>query len=562
MNGLNDSTISDSLHSAASLRTAAQDEPLEEVTEEQRLAMMLGRAEPSFLLREDLCGACGVHHPNPRLLDLHPLCANCFNCIRLPSSLRKRYEGTVQRTPLEIVFATYGHREDSRKAVDVTQVCRAIAGNFELGDRIAFKASQDLQTIFGDPAPNERKQIRIRYRINGRFGIAVVNVLANNHVEKGLLLIAPKSRLLNILRASYGYPKGRNTTGRMAYDVTEYIQGLADLRGGSYLLIDEDISMTSLLHDPCPGYPKDLIVEFDIDGKSSTIVLDENRGFIRADQDVCIRELAIVAPLIFVESAYYGITPTARRDRLEAIASKLNRISVIEYRIREGLNVSAEDMSLRRMKPSLMQDQLLFRSLPTQFVNIAPIVQKIADNNIFYLDFRKDAFDPNQAFTNPLPGQTKLLEINLRVIGHDSEQLTSSSETTLSGYPRNFIAGSFQRFLIDVTDFVDGRGMMSFSLEFGCKLAFAPILIQNAVYGYLGDLSRVIDVTREVQGLVDVEGLRIPLDLNLNQLFTDPSPGSLKQLRIQYTSRGIRGCIRVREKDDRLISRVQLGYKS
>ena len=547
--------------SHSSVSRAPKDQDLSvELSEDQRIAMLQGHMQPSFLTREDFCGACGVRHPNPSLLDLYPLCANCLNCMRYPSALRRQYEGTLQTTALEIVFATYGHYTDSKKAVDVTQVCLAIAANYELADRIAFKATHDLKTLFGDPAPNERKQIRIRYRINNRFGVVVVPAHPNNHAEKSFILIAPKTRLLNVLRATYGHPKGRSTTGRMAYDVTEFMQGLADLHGGSYMSISEETSVISLLSDPCPGYPKDLLIEFDIDGKSSTILLDETQGYLRAEKDLVIKELAIVAPLIFIESAYYGITPTGRREKLEVIAKKLSRIDVIDYRIQQGLEVTAEDLSLRRLKALLIQNQQRLRNLPIQFVNITSIVQKLADKNVFDLHLESENFDPNKAFSNPLPGEVKMLEVNIRVLGHDSERMTSSSETTLKGFPRNFVSGCFQRFLIEVTDDVTGRGVMASPLHFSCKLAFAPIVIQNAVYGYLKDLSQVLDVTREVQGLVDIHGLTLPVDLNLNQLFTNPSPGSLKQLRISYMSRGIKGCIRVREHSDRLSAKVQLGY--
>jgi hypothetical protein len=101
---------------------------------------------------------------------------------------------------------------------------------------------------------------------------------------------------------------------------------------------------------------------------------------------------------------------------------------------------------------------------------------------------------------------------------------------------------------------------METDIDYNCKLAFPPIVIQSAVYGYMKDLSQVVDVTREVQGLVSIDGLKIPRTLDLNSLFTNPCPGSLKQLRIKYISRGMNGSIRVREKDGFLNGNVQLGY--
>ena len=80
-------------------------------TEEARTRALLGyvdTTQTNIFNREDFCGACGIQHPNYPLLDCYPLCESCLNCLREQSALRKRFEGTVQDTPLEICFATYG----------------------------------------------------------------------------------------------------------------------------------------------------------------------------------------------------------------------------------------------------------------------------------------------------------------------------------------------------------------------------------------------------------------------------------------------------------------------
>lgn len=555
--------LSGSTSTLKSLKTAPLEEKaIPQLSTEEELALLQGRGSLEHFLREDVCGACGIRHPNPSLLDLYANCSNCLNCVRQPCVLRNRYKGIVQLAKLEIVFATYGHPSDSRRAVDVTTVCNAIADNFSNRDRISFKSSMDLECIFGDPAPHMPKQLCLRYRMNSKFAVVKCDVLPNNHLREAFLLLAPTTRLLTVLRASYGHPKGRSTNGRMSYDVTEIVQGLVDRCGGSYLSIPSDKSVSALFSDPCPGYPKDLIIEYDIDGQSSIVTLDVGSGYLRSSRDVCIKKLAVISPLIFVESAFYGVTPTGRKEKLAELSRLLSTIDVIEYRMRLGLPVSEADTSLKRRKSAIQEEQVTVRNLETSFIDISSALQKSLEQTIFFLDMAKESFDPNKAFSNVSPGKMKLLEINLRVVGHDSERRTSSSEITASGFPRNYISGSAARFLVVVTDGEDGRGVLESSIYFSARLTFPPIMVHNAAYGYLKNLSQVIDVTREVQGLIDFEGLKIPTSLNLDRLFTNPCAGCpQKQLRIQYSARGICGCLRVRESNDKLMGSVQLGYR-
>jgi hypothetical protein len=109
-----------SVHSAASSATISlksikhvqEVEELEELTEEKKFRIMLGEIDTSaatnIYMREDYCGACGIQHPNYRLLDTYYLCESCLNCLRDHSHLRNRYKPIPQTIPLEICFATYG----------------------------------------------------------------------------------------------------------------------------------------------------------------------------------------------------------------------------------------------------------------------------------------------------------------------------------------------------------------------------------------------------------------------------------------------------------------------
>ena len=89
------------------------------------------------------------------------------------------------------------------------------------------------------------------------------------------------------------------------------------------------------------------------------------------------------------------------------------------------------------------------------------------------------------------------------------------------------------------------------------------IIVTRATYGDIdcGDVSKIIDVTLDLQAQVKDRTLVLEREVNLNKLFRrDPSPGKRKQLHVAYLTRGFTGNLRVREKDDCLVASVELGY--
>lgn len=139
---------------------------------------------------------------------------------------------------------------------------------FRFKDRIQFKPSQVLSHDFGggDPNPDNPKQLRIRYRMDGHFGTICLDVLKDNTIPHHIMIVKPKVRLISIVSAKYGFPKGVSKDGRMSYDATEMVQGLVDMTGGSFLFISSQQSVSRIFGDPCPGYPKDLRVQYEITG--------------------------------------------------------------------------------------------------------------------------------------------------------------------------------------------------------------------------------------------------------------------------------------------------------
>ncbi len=366
---------------------------------------------------------------------------------------------------------------------------------------------------------------------------------------------------MSVYEATYGHPKGSTSTGRMSYDVMEIIiQSMIDQNGGSYLCLSSFYPLTRMFGDPCPGYTKDLRIRFEILGRKGQLTYPEIHGYLA--KRISILQSPLIAPIIYVISGTYGITPTARKDCLDTIHKQLKKIEYIEHRKREGLVVQPEDVVYCKRKPDLLRLRKVFQEAPTKFVDICVKLQHIADQQGKSLLLERSAFDPNAVFGNPLPGLPKLLQVYVDCQGHDSEKVTELNEMQETGYARNFITMKKGRFNIVVEDDVEsGRGIMRESLEFLADYASPILIITKAIYGELHDLTKCIDVTNEIQSMVVGRTLIIEKDLNLNVFFKrDPSPGRQKQLQIKYITRGFTGNLRVREKNDYLVAGVELGF--
>ena len=127
-------------------------------------------------------------------------------------------------------------------------------------------------------------------------------------------------------------------------------------------------------------------------------------------------------------------------------------------------------------------------------------------------------------------------------------------------HDRNFIMGKQTKFIIPVADDLTGKGIMQESLLFNTNNVLPLMRINRAMYGNPRDMKQLIDVTVEVQNLVNGRLLRIGTNVDLLKLFGDPCPGVPKFLRVEYVALGFVGCMRVREKDDTLVAALELGY--
>ena len=178
-----------------------------------------GSAIDNFL-REEMCAFCGIEHKNRALLDIYAYCPNCQNCLREPAVLRKKYDGLPQKYKLDILIACYGDATDASLAIDVTNKLIEMVEEYETRDRLSFRKSVPLDSIFGnDPSPGNVKQLSFRYRINMLHGHIVLPVSADNRLSEPMLLICPEERQLTIMKGSFGHPIGKSAAGRMSYDV-------------------------------------------------------------------------------------------------------------------------------------------------------------------------------------------------------------------------------------------------------------------------------------------------------------------------------------------------------
>lgn len=535
------------------------------VSDEERHESMLGKLQRSVIL-EQFCGCCGQEHKVPDLLDCYYLCAACQNSLREPINLRDRWRGIFVSQKLEICFATYGHPTDPI-ATDVTEMVEERVNQLWHRDRLQYRKTEKLNDLFGgDPCPGENKQLKVRYRMLGLHAMLQLDVMSNGQLTSNFMLIAPNDRLLIINRATYGHPKGQSQQGRMSIDVQEVIQGIVDagMSGGSYLTISHMAPVKRTFGDPCPGYPKDLRISFEVCGRSGEIIEDELRGFLK--KRIHIEFAPTIKPLIFVSSATYGVTPGGRRVRMEQLSLLLREIGSIEHRKANGHMPRSHEMELLRRKEEIERDQKRLRDADISFVDIRDKMQRLCDASGPQILLHKDRFDPNASFGNPSPGVPKMLEVMLESPGHDAERETDSLEMTASGHPRNFITNKSAKIIIPVGDVEGGsggptKGVMEESLHFHTDMAAPVIHVTRATYGILNDASRVVDVTLEVQSMVQGRKLHLGTELDLTRAFSkDPCPGMRKQLRIAYVTRGFIGAVRVRERNDLFVTTIELGY--
>ena len=167
---------------------------------------------------------------------------------------------------LEIRKAVYGVFDDDLPGIaDVTEpVARLVR------EGRAVRADNSLA---GDPAPNQIKEIRVFYVVGGRQ--------AEANAPENQVVTLPKDESIQILKAWYGIlpTDFKKEQHARTVDVTEKLAALVkDGRIGVF-------ANNTLAGDPAPLTPKQLRVEYLLDGVSKVKIINENEFLELPDSD-------------------------------------------------------------------------------------------------------------------------------------------------------------------------------------------------------------------------------------------------------------------------------------
>eukprot|EP01042_Synura_sphagnicola_P003486 gene3486-4331_t len=201
----------------------------------------------------------------------------------------------------------------------------------------------------------------------------------------------------------------------------------------------------------------------------------------RLKRAVHLTSNALVSPLLLIESATYGLSASAKKERLHNLAKDIGRCDIIEHR----------------------SEMAELQNIPVGFQDVTSQLQRVADQQGgLSLVLEKGVFDPNAVFGNPLPGHRKILEANVLCPGHDSEARAESHEISRSGVPINFIMRKRERFLAAVVDDESGVGQLTESLQLETHNALPLLQIDRAMYECIDDKKKAFDVTSVMQSFV------------------------------------------------------------
>ena len=250
--------------------------------------------------------------------------------------------------------------------------------------------------------------------------------------------------------------------------------------------------------------------------QGSDVFDEDGKGHLK--RKVLVETSPLVRPLIIVQSAFYGITPTGKKDHILFLQKQLRKINAIEKKITDGLFPTPVESTFLGTKAAIIAEKEVIMAAAYKYADVTAKVQLMCDAGGTCLHWDKGKFDPNFQFGNMSRGATKLLEVDLMCYGHDSERRTDSKDMTSAGVPRNFITSKAARFVIPVRDDKYGNGYMNESLHFSTDFSAPLIHITRAIYGYFDDLSKTIDVTSEVQALVRGGELRIERTFNVDKV--------------------------------------------
>ena len=569
------------------------------------------KADPNSLR----CPVCGTIMENPHLVDLYRCCIRCKTVLREPSALAPggwhppkppttNPDEKERIPPLRLLCASYGHVEDPGQAIDVFDILNV---RFTPKDPrkpvrvVDIPTTEDLRRTFAAAGamslcPVEPKCLRLRYEaIAGRIHAAARcprgEILALEEREGFLkeaihIDIPYVEPTLVIHSASYGQPGGSAAQGggvsRGAFDITEMLQARVDANGGAYLKITHDEHIPTVFGDPSPGKTKDLMLNFEIKGTKGEIHESELNNYLIREVNVYAQP--VVAPLLLIKKAYWGLTPESLKKKKKAVTNTLFEIKSLKRARNDGQVLSREELAKIKEEGELQARHRKLNECRCDYVDVTELLQRCIEKEggnhltlwgrnrpygrVYPAGFKPgETVNLNDLFScNPMPQQPKQLIIKYEIPGHDAERTANSEEVTPAGFQRNYIRTNQGKVVLDV-DYKPGtaeEAILDTDFELQAPNVLPIIDIDNASYGHPTDSKLMFDVTPEVRRVVtNAGGYRIYINKeeSMWHLFNDPARGIRKKLNIYYSVRGYMGNVRIRTKFGKLQGDCELGYR-
>lgn len=359
------------------------------------------------------CPYCGIEHPNSALVDLYRHCIRCQKIMREPQCLviPEHVLGSMN-CHIVILQAAYGHPENAQGAEDVTRkvqkmVCRRRRSSGKLlgrrrsneedqGEELRLDTHVDLVTALGiQPVPGSCKTLRFRYYLWGRTGEVLLDERQEGFLRQSFQISSCATNVpqLKLFRATYGHP----TNAKCVVDVTEQLIASVDEHGsGHYLEIPQGMNCAKVFGDPAYGVAKVLLLDYEVLGRHGQAREYEKNG--RLLREMKIKTTPMIAPMILITAAYYGVSSNDRAHRLAELRA----------------------MALSNAPhPELEQEmeRVLTMASSVTSLDIRDKVQERIDHgrgDVLEIGYGTNV---NQLFGDPCPGNRKFFEVNYEILG-------------------------------------------------------------------------------------------------------------------------------------------------
>ena len=223
---------------------------------------------------------------------------------------------------LTILAASFGHRFNPKRSVDVTKTLQDIVNASGKRCINVEKNSNMFQTLFlyRDPAPGEKKTLHIRCCFGGAYRKWEVyaGALENSVLTSRVSIHIPSTPWLRILEQSYyGHPKDPSKR----YEVSEILQYIVDSRGrGCFLEINSDVNLKELVGDPDVGSDKILNVKYELEGWMGHITVNAIAGYLFDRIEI---NAPIVTPQLIIFEAVWGVLTEKAEETKRSLGSSM-----------------------------------------------------------------------------------------------------------------------------------------------------------------------------------------------------------------------------------------------